>query len=200
MMDLIGGIDVAYYTKNEKEYGVCVIDIFDFKTFDLVERQISISEIGYRYVPGELAKREIPIIMETYKKLINKADLYLLDGNGYLHQNHNGIATVFSDKTGERSIGVAKTFYNFSQVTYDLDSKKFSTAPIIINDEIYAYALRSKENSKPIFISQGMGISLNESLKIVKQCINDDSRIPIPTRIADIDTRRERKLILERSE
>lgn len=198
MIDLIGGIDVAYYTKNNKEYGVCVIDIFDFKNFELIEKQISIKEIQFQYKPGELAKREMPVIIETYKKITNKAGLYLLDGNGYLHQTHNGIATVFSKNTGEKSIGVAKTFYNFSQVTFELENKKFSTAPIIINNEIYGYALRSKENSKPIFISQGIGFSLKESLEIVKKCISDESRIPFPTRIADIDTRKERKLILER--
>lgn len=122
----------------------------------------------------------------------------MLDGNGYLHQTHNGIATAFSNRTGEKSIGVAKKFYNFSGVTYDLKDKKFSMAPIIINNEIYGYALRSRENSKPIFVSQGNGISLGESLEVVKACITDESRIPFPTRFADIDTRKERKLILER--
>ena len=96
MIKLIAGIDVAYYTKDNKEYGVCVIDVFDYATFNLVERQISVQKINYPYIPGSLYKRELPIIIDTYKKLNNKIDVYLLDGNGYLHQNHEGIATMFS--------------------------------------------------------------------------------------------------------
>ena len=198
MKNLIAGIDVAYYKINEQEYGICVIDIFDFDNFELIERQTAIKKIEFPYIHGQLAKRELPIVLETYNKTNNKASIYLLDGNGYLHPTHNGIATVFSNYTGEKSIGVAKNYYNFSGVTYDLKNEKFSTSPIIINNEIYSYALRSRENSKPIFVSQGKGISLSESLEVVKSCITDESRIPIPTRFADIDTRKERKLILEK--
>ncbi len=198
MIKLIAGIDVAYYTKDNKEYGVCVIDVFDYVTFNLVERQISVQKINYPYIPGSLYKRELPIIIDTYEKLNSKVDVYILDGNGYLHQNHDGIATMFSTKTGEKSIGVAKTFYNFANIDYKLENKEYSTTSIIINNEIYGCALRSKENTKPIFISVGGGLYLDEAVNIVKSCISKDSRIPIPTRIADIDTRKERKLILER--
>lgn len=198
MIKLIAGIDVAYYTKDNKEYGVCVIDVFDYATFNLVERQISVQKINYPYIPGSLYKRELPIIIDIYKKLNNKIDVYLLDGNGYLHQNHEGIATMFSTETGEKSIGVAKTFYNFANIEYTLENKEFSITPIIIDNEIYGCALRSKENTKPVFVSVGGGLDLDEAVNIVKRCINNESRIPIPTRIADIDTRKERKLILER--
>lgn len=198
MIKLIAGIDVAYYTKDNKEYGVCVIDVFDYVTFNLVERQISVQKINYPYIPGNLYKRELPIIIGTYEKLNSKVDVYILDGNGYLHQNHEGIATIFSTKTGEKSIGVAKTFYNFANIEYTLENKEFSITPIIIDNEIYGCALRSKENTKPVFVSVGGGLDLDEAVNIVKRCINNESRIPIPTRIADIDTRKERKLILER--
>ena len=108
------------------------------------------------------------------------------------------LATMFSTETGEKSIGVAKTFYNFANIEYTLENKEFSITPIIIDNEIYGCALRSKENTKPVFVSVGGGLDLDEAVNIVKRCINNESRIPIPTRIADIDTRKERKLILER--
>lgn len=193
---LIAGVDVAYYEKDNKEYGVCCIDVFDIDTFEVIEKETFECEIKTPYKPGYLAYRELPIILETYNKLKIKPDIFMLDGNGYLHHNHLGIATMFSLATNEKSIGVAKSFYNFSKTDFFVTEEVMSVSPIVIDNEIYGYVMRSRYNCKPIFISPGNGLSFENCIEIVKKCLNGESRIPIPTRIADLDTHIERKKIL----
>lgn len=193
---LIAGVDVAYFKKEQTEYGVCCIDVFDINTFKLVEKQTFFSKVDFPYIPGYLSYRELPIIIGAYKKLKIKPDIFILDGNGYLHQNHMGIATMFSIFTNEISIGVAKTFYNFAKIDFNVDEDFLSTSPIIINNEIYGYVMRSRNNCKPIFISPGNNINFDNCIEVVKRCLNEESRIPIPIRMADLDTHLERKKLL----
>ena len=49
--------------------------------------------------------------------------------------------------------------------------------------ETIGYALRSKNNVNPIFISPGNGMSLNDSMAITLRCIGK-YRLPEPTRNA----------------
>ena len=196
LIKTIAGVDVAYFKKNNNEYGVCFIDVFDINTFEIVEKQSYFSKVNFQYIPGYLSYRELPVIMGAYEKLKVKPDIFMLDGNGYLHQNHMGIATMFSLFTNEVSIGVAKTFYNFAKTNFNVEKNAPSIAPIVINNQIYGYAMRSRNNCKPIFISPGNNISFNNCIEVVKRCLNEESRIPIPTRIADLDTHSERKKLL----
>ena len=166
---LIAGVDVAYYEKDNKEYGVCCIDVFDIDTFEIIEKQTFECEIKIPYKPGYLAYRELPIILETYNKLKCKPDIFMLDGNGYLHHDHLGIATMFALATNEKCIGVAKTFYNFAKTDYHVGEEVMSTNPIIINNEVYGYVMRSRYNCKPIFISPGNGLSFENSIAVVKK-------------------------------
>ena len=82
---LIAGVDVAYFKKEQDECGVCCIDVFDINTFELVEKQTFFTKVEFPYIPGYLAYRELPIIIGAYNKLKVKPDIFILDGNGYLH-------------------------------------------------------------------------------------------------------------------
>lgn len=59
---------------------------------------------------------------------------------------------------------------------------------IIIDDEVYGRVLRSRRNVKPIFISCGNYIDLDTSTEIIINLLNKESRIPIPVRLADLET------------
>ena len=59
---------------------------------------------------------------------------------------------------------------------------------IIIEDEVYGRVLRSRSNVKPIFISCGNYIDLDTSTEIIINLLNKESRIPIPVRLADLET------------
>lgn len=58
--------------------------------------------------------------------------------------------------------------------------------------------MRSRENCNQIFISPGNKLGFQNCIDIVKMCLNNESRILIPTRVADLDTHLERRKVLVR--
>ena len=61
--------------------------------------------------PSYLAFRKLPIILNTVKKLNIIPDVYIFDGNGYLHQNNMEIATHASFDLQKPCIEIAKQYY-----------------------------------------------------------------------------------------
>lgn len=54
----------------------------------------------------------------------------------------------------------------------------------------------SRNNCRTIYISQGNNISFDNCIEVVKKCLSEESRIPILTRMADLDTHLQRKKLL----
>lgn len=59
---------------------------------------------------------------------------------------------------------------------------------ILIDGEVYGRALRTRRDVKPIFLSCGNYIDLDSSYQITMSLINQESRLPIPVRLADLET------------
>ena len=113
-INLVAGVDLAYWEIDNKQYGVCCIVIIDYNTKEIVEKVTSAGEINVPYVPGFLAFRELPLVIEASKKLVVEPDIFIFDGNGYLHFNHMGIATHASFFLNKPTIGVAKSYLKVS--------------------------------------------------------------------------------------
>lgn len=186
---LIAGVDLAYWKKDNKEYACCCIVVLDFIDFSVREKKYVVGEVTVPYIPGCLAFREYDLVEKTIQLLEHEVDLFVFDGNGYLHPRHMGLATYAGIMLQKPTIGVAKSFYRFIEFDYsDLLDIKFAYKDIIINDEIYGRVLRTHEGVKPIFLSIGNMISLDVATHVVKCTVSDESHIPIPTRYADIMT------------
>lgn len=190
----VAGVDLAYWMKNEDEMAVCCIAVVDYKSGQVIEDVFSTGKIEVPYMPGYLAFRELPLVIETAKKLKNNPDVYMFDGNGYLHPRHMGIATHASFFLKKPTLGVAKSYYKIGNEDFiEPENNEGAYSDVVINDEVYGKALRTHKNVKPIFVSAGNYIDLNTSIKIVNKLIRKDSHIPIPTREADILTHIRRK-------
>ena len=186
---LVAGVDLAYWEDGNKEYGTCCIVVVDYNTKEVVEKVNSVGEIKVPYIPGFLAFRELPLVIEALKKLTVEPDLFIFDGNGYLHFNHMGIATHASFFLNKPTIGVAKSYLRVNREDFTMpENVEGSYSDIIINGEVYGRALRTRKNVKPIFISCGNNVDLKTSTEIVLNLINSESRLPIPTRLADLET------------
>lgn len=192
----VGGVDLAYWKENDKEYAVCCIVIIDVNTHNVIEKQYCSDEITVPYIPGFLSFREFPLIAQTVKLLKNIPDIYMFDGNGYLHPRHMGIATYSSFYLDKPAIGVAKTYYRINDTNYTQPGiYKGSYTDIVINDEIYGRAIRTQNFVKPIFLSVGNYISLHSATALALRLTDNESHIPVPTRLADIETKIKRKAI-----
>lgn len=194
-MKSIAGVDLAYWKHNVEEYAVCCITVIDYSSKNIVEKVSSMGKIDFPYISGCLAFRELPLILETVKKLKNIPDLYIFDGNGYLHPYHMGIATHAGIYLNKPTIGVAKSYYKIDNTDFIMpENIKGAYTDIVIHDNIYGRVLRTHKNVKPIFISVGNHIDLETSTQIISNLIDKESRIPIPIRLADIETHKMREL------
>jgi len=171
------------------EYAVCCIVVIDYETNEVLEKAHTVSIIDFPYVPGCLAFRELPLVLETAKKLSHEPDLYIFDGNGYMHPRHMGIATHAAIYLKKPTIGVAKSYFKIGSTDFIMpENYDGAYTDIVINNEVYGRALRTHKDVKPIFVSVGNYIDLETATRIVNKFVNKESHIPVPTRIADLET------------
>lgn len=194
---LVAGVDLAYWKKGDNEYAVCCIVVINIDTHEVIEKKHFSGRIEVPYMPGFLAFRELPLILETAKLLENVPDIYIFDGNGYLHPRHMGIATHSSFYLNKPTIGIAKTYFRVDKKTdyTEPDNEAGSFTDIIIDGEVYGRALRTHKDVKPVFISIGNNISLDTACSLALKLTDKESHIPIPTRFADLETHIEREAV-----
>jgi len=194
---LVSGVDLAYYEISGKNYAVCSICTVDYKSKELIEEVHCYDEVNFPYIPGYLAFRELPLILKTFKLLKKDPNIVMFDGNGYLHFRNMGIATHASFYINKPTIGIAKNYLKIENVDYMMpEDKAFAFTDIIIKDVVYGRCLRTHSHVKPIFISCGNYIDLDTVVTIVSNLINKESRLPIPVRLADLETKKLRRDIL----
>lgn len=194
-LKLIAGVDLAYWQNGDEEYAVCCIVVVDYMTHEIIETKHYSGKIEVPYMPGFLAFRELPLVQKTVELLENEPDIYMFDGNGYLHPRNMGIATHASFYLNKPTIGVAKTYFRVDNKTDYIEPEKTagSFTDIIINEQVYGRVLRTHSDVKPVFVSVGNNISLDTATKITMALVEKESHIPVPTRYADLETHIERE-------
>jgi deoxyribonuclease V len=178
---LIGGCDVSMNMFTKDGYAGFVV--LDAKTLKMVDHLVVKAKIPFPYIPGLLSFREIPMLLEAWKKLKQKPDVVVVDGVGIAHPRRLGIATHLGLVLHIPTIGCAKSVLvgeytepaqEFGAVSYMRDPK---------TKEVIGAALCTKPGVKPVFISPGNLITLEESVELVKSCVIKH-RLPEPTRLA----------------
>ena len=140
------------------------------------------------------------MVLEATKQIEATPDIFIFDGNGILHPKRIGIASHASFYLNKPCIGIAKTFFRVEEnLSFDMPDNYIGASTNIVskNNEILGIALRTRQNCKPIFVSVGNYMSLENAKTIIMHCVNKESRIPIPTRLADIETHKLRKKFLD---
>ena len=90
---------------------------------------------------------------------------------------------------------MSKSFIKIPGVNFvEHKNKAFDYTPIKINNEVKGVAFRSHIDTKPIFISPGNFIDIDTSIKCIQLLIDKKSKLPIPTRLADIESNKLRKI------
>lgn len=184
------GVDLAYWNTPDGEYAVCCIVVIDMLTHAVLEKKQYSGKIEVPYCPGFLAFRELPLVLKAAELLENTPDLFVFDGNGYLHPRHMGIASHASFYLNKPTLGIAKTYFRVDHKTdyIEPDNEPGAYTDIVINGEVYGCALRTHKDVKPVFVSVGNHISLETARTLAMQLTDKESHIPIPTRLADLET------------
>ena len=201
-LKLVAGVDLAYWKEGDEEWAVCCIVVIDFATHEVIEKKQFSGKIEVPYMPGFLAFREIPLVLKTVELLENAPDLYFFDGNGYLHPRHMGIATHASFFLDKPTVGVAKSYFRVDRKTdyVEPENEAGSFTDIVIDGETYGRALRTHKNVRPVFVSVGNFVSLDTACKLALRLTDRESHIPIPTRLADLETHVAREAISQRGD
>lgn len=180
---IISGIDITYFKDSNK--AITVMTTLNYDDLSVLEKVYDISEINAEYQSGYLAFKEIPSILKVWEKATIEPDIVFLDGNGLLHQNRMGLASHISFFLDKPTVGISKNIFMYD-IEAPLNENKGSYSYIKDNDEILGVALRTSNNVKPVYVSIGNQITLEEAIEYTMHTVTKESRIPSITRLPDM--------------
>ena len=166
---LIGGCDQAFFGTKI----VSVVVVLD-SNLNLVDKASHIEDVQLPYIPGYLFFREGPAVMSAYNKLATKPDVLMVDENGILHPQRCGMASHIGVALGIPTIGVAK-------------NKLLGTVEggmVTVDGSILGAEVRTRDYSKPLYVSPGHKVSLTTSIELVKRSIRYPHKLPEPLHMA----------------
>ena len=188
-MCTVAGADVSYDKQSDRFFaGVVVFKLG--RHLERVDARTAVGKARFPYIPGLLSFREAPILLKVFTKLKITPDIILFDGQGIAHPRHFGLASHLGLILDRPSIGCAKTRlvgeYDCVKNIIGVYSKLF------YKNEVVGAVLRTKINTKPIFVSPGHKTDLSFAIRIaLKTCCG--YRIPEPVRQAHLLVNRVRK-------
>ncbi|MFF9012677.1 endonuclease V [Streptomyces sp. NPDC014870] len=188
----VTGLDVAY--DDERDLVAAAAVVLDARTLDVVEEATAVGRVSFPYVPGLLAFREIPTVLAALAGLTEDPGLLVCDGYGLAHPRRFGLASHLGVLTGRPSIGVAKNPFTFHHDQPGPERGDFS--PLLASGpagaagtEEVGRALRTQAGVKPVFVSVGHRVSLDNACGHTL-LLAPRYRVPETTRHADSLCRR----------
>jgi deoxyribonuclease V len=178
----VTGVDAAF--SDDKVFAAACL--YRFPELALLEERSAVRQLSFPYVPGYLAFREGPGIMAALELLPRRPDLILVDGQGIAHPRGMGLASYLGVLTGIPAIGCAK-----SRLIGEHDEPgraKGDWSPLLSENETIGAVLRTRDDTRPLFISPGHKIDLDSSVRLALACTGA-FRIPEPLRCANMLSR-----------
>jgi len=185
--EFIAGVDVSYVSPREAVGGYAMVDS---STGELVWSTTVEFPVGFPYIPGLLAFREIPVLLKLMERAVAEkklADVVFVDGNGILHNRFAGIATHLGVAGGVRTIGVGKKLLCGSVDLEDLSAGE--QRPVVFKERLVGMAVKAKDGSRPIFVSPGHDIDVADATRLAQELFRDH-RLPEPLYWADALSRK----------
>lgn len=164
-----------------------------FPGLETVSESVVEELIPFPYVPGLLSFREIPMLLSAWQHLSPKPDLLFVDGLGVAHPRRLGIASHLGLVLDVPTVGIAKSILIGTHDPLPQDAG--SVTPLMDDDELIGYVLRTKAGVRPIIVSAGHRITHEEALLLARQTVLRH-RIPEPTRQAHEAVNRVRRAAL----
>jgi len=196
----IVGVDISYYKEKKFEFGVACAVVWNLDQGEKEAHYFVKDRIIFPYKPGFLGFRECKLMAQVISKLPKKPDLIMCDGHGKVHPRRFGEATHLGFALNISSIGIAKNpFIGYSD-WQNIKKIRGNKCPIWVKDpknitkeqsnELLGYAVCLNDRSKPVFLSEGYKIMLDNALKI---CLNTckGHRQPEPLYLADYLSKKE---------
>ncbi len=187
----VGGADISY-TRGDDRFFAAVV-ILEWPSLRTIEEATHAEKVTFPYVPGLLSFREGPPLIRAFEKLKRVPDVVLFDGQGIAHPRGLGLASHMGIILNVASVGCAKTKLvgEHSEVGEDVGDY----VDLFFNGRSVGAVVRTKKRVKPIYVSQGHRVGLEQSIRIALSCCRG-YRIPEPVRQAHLLVNRMRRLSL----
>lgn len=174
-------VDSSYSKKLDKIISVAII--YDKIEKKVTERQYSIGNVSFPYIPGFLSFREIDNTLKAVKTIKTSYEIIIVDGQGMAHPRNFGFASHLGVILDKPTIGCAK-----SRLVGEFkapENFKGAFSYLYQNSDKIGAVLRTKKDTKPLFISPGHMIDIDSSIEVILQ-LTDKFRLPEPIRSAHL--------------
>jgi deoxyribonuclease V len=135
------------------------------------------------YIPGLLAFREGPLVLEALRRLQCEPDLIMVDGQGIAHPRRCGIGALLGVLLDRPTIGVGKTrLYGQAE---EPGPGAGDRTPLLAPDGYQlGVLLRTHQRGRPLFVSPGHRVTPDTAAELVMSCVRGH-RLPEPIYLAD---------------
>ncbi len=176
---LIAGCDVHL----RGDLGRATIVVLRLPELEVMEAVHGEATVSFPYVPGFLSWREIPPIAVALGQLTVRPDLLFADGHGVAHPRGFGLACHLGLLSGLPTLGCAKSILRGDHPP--LAEERGTQASLTYRGRIVGMAVRSKDRVKPLYVSVGHRITLDEATDaVLRACLKH--RLPEPSRLAHL--------------
>lgn len=173
----VAGVDVSIRHQRSRA-AVVVMSVPGLEVLEIARAE---REVSFPYIPGLLAFREGPVVVDALRQLRRAPDAFIFDGMGRIHPRKLGIAAHLGLWLGKPTIGCGKTHYIGEYV--EPAEAKGSSSGLRYRDELIGALLRTREKVKPVYISVGHLADLESALKLAMS-VTTRFRLPEPVRAA----------------
>lgn len=180
----LAGLDVAYGGSHGSaaDRVAAAVVVLDADTLEVLDSATAVGTAGFPYVPGLFAFRELPVLTAALTSLATRPDVLLCDGQGLAHPRRFGLACHLGVLTGLPTLGVAKTPLLGSWD--EPGPSRGDSSDVQDGGETVARVLRTQDGVKPLTVSTGHLITLDDACALVLRAA-PRYRLPETTRLAD---------------
>jgi deoxyribonuclease V len=176
---LVAGVDIS--VNREAGTGTGAVVVLSYPELELVEVKVVTDRINFPYVPGLLSFREAPLILAACESLSVTPDLIMVDGQGIAHPRRMGLASHLGLFLDVPTIGCAKSRLCGRHIEPGAEAGSYTE--LVDRSEVIGAVLRTRSETKPIFVSIGHKVDLPSAVNWVLACCRG-YRLPETTRLA----------------
>jgi deoxyribonuclease V len=175
----VAGIDVSV----RDDLATAAVVVLALPGLGVVETCTARRPVEFPYVPGLLAFREGPAVLDALERLREDPDLLMFDAHGVAHPRRMGLASHLGVLLDRPSIGCAKS--RLCGKAGEPGPEAGAAAPLLDGEEIIGAVVRTRTGASPLYVSTGHRVGLAAAVRLALACCRGH-RLPEPTRQAHL--------------